>query len=346
MAVDDDAGPTHLAAGDVIVCRGPRPYVVADRPDTPPQVVIGPGQQCTTVDGSAPFGDLEQSVRTWGNAADGPTLLFTGTYETAGQVSQRLLSALPTLSVVRRGEWENPLLDILDREAAIDQPGQAAILDRLVDLLCLTTVGLPHPARRRRPGWFRAATDPVIGPALELMHNNPGHPWTVATLGAAVGASRAGFARRFTDLVGEPPLTYLTRWRLDLAADQLAEPDLSVARIAAAVGYDNPFAFSNAFKRHTGVSPTHFRQGSRRLTSPTAPVRPAGPHAGRRRLVGSRPWTTGSFRQLLSNDFARDDQIAADGELRAPSATGPPSACSSIRPTPWASWSSWWERTA
>jgi AraC-like DNA-binding protein len=261
MVDDDPDGPAHLAAGDVMVCRGPHPYVVADRPDTPPQVVIGPGQQCTTVDGSAPFGELEQSVRTWGNAADGQTLLFTGTYETAGQASQRLLSALPPLSVVRRDEWENPLLDVLDREAAVDQPGQAAILDRLVDLLCLTTVRacLTRPDAAA-PGWFRAATDPVIGPALELIHNNPGHPWTVAALGAAVGASRAGFARRFTELVGEPPLTYLTRWRLDLAADQLAEPDLSVARIAAAVGYDNPFAFSNAFKRHTGVSPTHFRQ--------------------------------------------------------------------------------------
>jgi AraC-like DNA-binding protein len=91
------------------------------------------------------------------------------------------------------------------------------------------------------------------------MHNNPAHPWTVANLGAAVGASRAAFARRFTDLVGEPPLTYLTRWRLDVAIDHLHEDDMTIAQIASAVGYENPFAFSNAFKRHTGNSPSAYR---------------------------------------------------------------------------------------
>jgi AraC-like DNA-binding protein len=252
--------PAQLDAGDVMLCRGPIPYSVADDPSTAPQVTIGPGQVCTTVGGDKAFGDIEQSVRTWGNSSDGQTLLVTGTYDTVSQVSQRLLSALPALSVVRRDEWENPVLGLLAAEVARDRPGQSAILDRVLDLLCLTTVRacLTRPGAIA-PGWYRAAGHPVVGPALELMHNNPSHPWTVANLGAAVGASRAAFARRFTDLVGEPPLTYLTRWRLDVAIDHLDSDDMTIAQIASAVGYENPFAFSNAFKRHTGLSPSLYR---------------------------------------------------------------------------------------
>jgi AraC-like DNA-binding protein len=268
VAVDPDAGGADahgaagmwLGAGDVMLARGPTPYVVADHPDTAPQVIIGPGQVCTNVDGSDAFGLFEQSVRSWGNAAEGATLLVTGTYEHASQVSLRLLSALPVLSAVRRDDWENPVLDLLVAEVVKDTPGQAAILDRLLDLLCLTTVRacLTRPGATA-PSWYTASADPVVGPALELIHNNPAHPWTVASLGAAVGASRAAFARRFTDLVGEPPLTYLTKWRLDVAADELQDPSVTVARVARDVGYENPFAFSNAFKRHTGLSPSEHR---------------------------------------------------------------------------------------
>jgi len=254
--------PAQLEAGDVMLCRGPTPYSVADDPSTAPQVIIGPGQVCTTVGGDKAFGDIEQSVRTWGNSSEGETLLVTGTYDRASQVSQRLLSALPALSIVRRDEWENPVLAMLAAEVVRDQPGQSAILDRVLDLLCLTTVRacLTRPGATA-PAWYRAMSDPVVGPALELMHNNPAHPWTVANLGAAVGASRAAFARRFTDLVGEPPLTYLTRWRLDVAMDHLHDDDMTIAQIADVVGYENPFAFSNAFKRHTGLSPSLYRSG-------------------------------------------------------------------------------------
>ena len=261
VTVDGDpAGPSRLERGDVMLCRGPTPYVVADHPDTAPQVVIGPGQVCTSLDGSSVFGALEHSVRSWGNATDGSTLLVTGTYETVGHVSERMLVALAPLAVVRRDQWENPVLDLLAAEVVRDAPGQSAILDRLLDVLCLTTVRacLTRPGERIPP-WYAAAADPVLGPALELMHNNPANRWTVAGLASSVGSSRAAFARRFTDVVGEPPLTYLTRWRLDLAADHLHDSRRSVASVAVAVGYDNPFAFSNAFKRHTGLSPRDYR---------------------------------------------------------------------------------------
>jgi AraC-like DNA-binding protein len=109
------------------------------------------------------------------------------------------------------------------------------------------------------PPWYHAYADPAVGHALRLLHHNPAHPWTVASLAAATGLSRAALARRFTDLVGEPPMTFLTGWRLALAADLLREPDATVGSVARQVGYGSPFALSTAFKRVQGVSPQKFR---------------------------------------------------------------------------------------
>lgn len=109
------------------------------------------------------------------------------------------------------------------------------------------------------PGWYRAQADPVVGPALKLLYNDPAHPWTVASLAAATGMSRAALARRFTALVGEPPMAFLTGWRLTLAADLLREPGATIGSVAAQVGYSSPFALSTAFKRERGISPRDFR---------------------------------------------------------------------------------------
>ncbi len=99
----------------------------------------------------------------------------------------------------------------------------------------------------------------MVGPALKMIYNNPAHPWTVANLAAAVGSSRAVFARRFTDLVGEPPIAFLTTWRLALAADLLRSSEATIAAVARQVGYSTPFALSSAFKRAYGVSPNTHR---------------------------------------------------------------------------------------
>jgi AraC-like DNA-binding protein len=104
----------------------------------------------------------------------------------------------------------------------------------------------------------------VVGRALRMLHNNPAHRWTVATLAAEIGVSRAALARRFTELVGEPPMTFLTGWRLALAADLLREPDATVGAVARQVGYGSPFALSTAFKRVRGVSPRQHRAGASR----------------------------------------------------------------------------------
>ncbi|WP_159032917.1 helix-turn-helix domain-containing protein [Streptomyces fodineus] len=101
--------------------------------------------------------------------------------------------------------------------------------------------------------------DPEVAAAISLIHEEPGRTWTVDTLAREVGVSRATLSRRFTRLVGEPPLAYLTRWRLEIAARRLRETNDSVTRIANTVGYTSQFAFSRAFTRHRGTPPTRYR---------------------------------------------------------------------------------------
>jgi AraC-like DNA-binding protein len=260
--VADDGEPVALRAGDVAILRGPDPYVVADDPSTPPQVAIEPGQVCRSLDaaGAELVESFSTGVRTWGNASEGATVMLTGTYQLDGEVSGRLLRALPALLVLRDGEWDCPVVPLLAAEIVKDDPGQEAVLDRLLDLL-LIAVLRAHFARPESggPDWFRAHADPVVGHALRLMHHNPAHPWTLASLASETHVSRAAFARRFHDLVGEPPMAFLTEWRIALAADLLREPGATIGSVADQVGYGSPFALSTAFKRLRGVSPQQHR---------------------------------------------------------------------------------------
>lgn len=252
--------PVRLAPGDVAIVRGPDPYLVADEPGTPAQVVIHPGQRCTTPDGVDVAEMMHLGVRSFGNDPDGDTILLTGTYNMEGEISQRLLGALPPLLVVRENEWSCPIIPLLADEIVKDEPGQEAVLDRLLDLLLIAVLRawFARP-EAEAPAWYKANSDPVVGRALRMLHNNPARQWTVANLATAVGVSRAALARRFADLLGEPPMTYLTSWRLALAADLLREPDATVGSVAQQVGYGSPFALSTAFKRVRGISPKEFR---------------------------------------------------------------------------------------
>jgi AraC-like DNA-binding protein len=199
-------------------------------------------------------------VRTWGNAADGATVMLTGTYQLDGEVSGRLLRALPPLLVLRDDEWDCPVIPLLADEIVKDDPGQEAVLDRLLDLLLIAVLRawFARPDAGA-PGWYRASGDPVVGQALRLLHHNPQRSWTVAELAREIGVSRAALARRFHELVGEPPMTFLTGWRIALAADLLLEPGATIGSVAHEVGYGSPFALSTAFKRVRGISPHQHR---------------------------------------------------------------------------------------
>jgi len=256
----DDGTAVRLDRGDVAVIRGPDPYTVADDPGTPPQAIILPGQRCTTPEGQELKLMTDLGVRAWGNNPDGTTVMLTGTYLLDGEVSQRLLRALPPLLVLRESDWDSPLIPLLADEIVKDEPGQEAVLDRLLDLLLIAVLRawFARPDAET-PAWYRAYGDPVVGRALRLIHHNPAHPWTVAELASATNVSRASLARRFNDLVGEPPMSFLTGWRIALAADLLREPGATIGAVASQVGYGSPFALSTAFKRLRGVSPQQHR---------------------------------------------------------------------------------------
>ncbi|MET0417311.1 MAG: AraC family transcriptional regulator, partial [Actinoplanes sp.] len=209
--VPSQGDPVCLDAGDVMVARGPDSYVVADDPATPVQIIIHPGQVCTTPDGESVTHSMRLGLRAWGNDPDGRDAVITGTYQLRGAVGRRLLDALPPLLVMRANEWESTVGALFSAEALRDAPGQEVVLDRLLDLVLVTVLRdwFARPSAGA-PGWYRAQGDPVVGPALRLLHNDPAHPWTVASIAATVGISRASLARRFTDLVGEPPMSFLT----------------------------------------------------------------------------------------------------------------------------------------
>jgi AraC-like DNA-binding protein len=256
----DDGPALHLEAGDIMVTCGPEPYTVADDPSTPPHVIIHPGERCTTPDGRSLTAEMTLGVRTWGTNPDGRVLMLVGTYQMRGEVSRRLLTVLPRMLTISTATLDTPLVPLLNTELVKDEPGQEAVLDRLLDLLLIAVLRawLARPDAGT-PGWYRAHSDPVVGPALRMIHNNPAHPWTVASLAAGAGVSRAALARRFTDVVGEPPMRFLTGWRLAMAADLLREPDATLGAVARRVGYSSAFALSAAFKREMGVSPQAHR---------------------------------------------------------------------------------------
>jgi AraC-like DNA-binding protein len=256
--------PVWLDHGDVAILLGPDHYLFADHPATPPQAIILPGQRCTTPDGQEIPQMRSFGVRRWGNVADGATEMLTGTYSAEGEVSRRLLDALPPRLVLRRDEWQTPVLDLLAAEMLRDEVGQDAVLDRLLDLLLIDAVRTHFSrAELAAPGWYRARRDPVVAQAVRLLQESPAEAWTVGTLARQTRVSRATLARRFADVVGQPPMEFLTQWRVTLAADLILDPAETVASVARTVGYSSPYALSAAFKRVRGVSPHQHRTAER-----------------------------------------------------------------------------------
>jgi AraC-like DNA-binding protein len=261
--IPDAGGAVRIGPGDIAVTRGPDHYNVSDSPTTPPSVVIHPGQQCCDLDGNALKEAMTHGVRTWGNDPDGDTLFLVGAYEHLSDISDRLLRALPPVLAVSHDEWDSPIVPLLEDEMRKDEPGQAAVLDRLLDLL-LTAVLKAWFGRRdtASPEWWQCQGDRIVERALRLMHAGPDRPWTLDSLASQAGASRASLSRRFQELVGEPPMTFLKNWRMALAADLLCRPNETVGTVAEKVGYATPFAFSAAFKRVRGLSPQEHRKSA------------------------------------------------------------------------------------
>jgi AraC-like DNA-binding protein len=257
--VPEHCPPEPLRARETVIIRGPATFTFVDEVGTRAEPVAC-GEDCATTEQGGTRHRLG-----WNDPADvtgEATTLIVGAYPVRGEISRPLLDALPVVLRGESGGTGDAVLDHLAAEVAVDTPGQQVVLDRLLDwmLVCTLREWFDRPGGEP-PAWWAAQRDPVVGDALRLLHADPAASWTVGALADRTGVSRATLAKRFADLVGEPPLTYLTRWRMTLAADLLVEQaDTTIADVAQAVGYSEPFGFSSAFKRVRGVNPSEFRR--------------------------------------------------------------------------------------
>jgi AraC-like DNA-binding protein len=180
-----------------------------------------------------------------------------------------MLGALPRMLRLPLGErsgsaWMISTIQRAAEESRAPRAGSDAVLARLSELLFVEAIrchveSLPADER----GWLAGLRDPHVSAALRLLHAEPGRPWTVDELGEEAGISRSALAERFTALIGEPPMQYLTRWRLALAARALRHGNETMLRIASDVGYESEAAFNRAFKREFGMPPATWRRHSR-----------------------------------------------------------------------------------
>lgn len=247
----------RITVGDTAIVRGPETFVLVDNGDT----AARPHQEyevaCFALDAKC---DPELDGVRWDADPAGETALIVGAYRASGRRHERLLRAVPPVLVVNDDVEVCAWMESMAADAARRPAGAQAMMDRLLDWALVCTLrdwfdGLEADA----PGWYRGPADPVVGPALEAMHGRPAAGWTVASLAAEAGVSRALFARRFTEVMGQSPLAYLTECRMDEAEELLADRSLTVAQVAKAVGYADAFGFSAAFKRRRGIRPSDFR---------------------------------------------------------------------------------------
>ena len=200
---------------------------------------------------------------------DGPvTSMIVGHFTLGSAPRNALLSSLPpAIHLPAHAGSASPqlagLVPLILSESASPGAGGSIVLARLADLLLVHALRHWIGVAGRSSCGLRAVADPSIGAALRLMHSRPNEPWTVELLASSVAMSRSAFAARFAELVGEPPLQYLARWRMTIAAKRLREDGASIADVAQAVGYANPVAFSKAFARLQGVGPGTFRRNER-----------------------------------------------------------------------------------
>ncbi len=244
--------PTRMLPGEFAVVPHGAGHLIRSEPtahrtgrvDTLPQQMVGD----------------HYSVLRHGGGGE-PTVLVCGIVEFDHPTARRLVSLLPPVL------WMDPsrntasqLLALMAEEARRVRPGGEAVLTRVADILVILAIREwveSDPAARR--GWVGALQDPQVGRALAAVHRAPEQPWSVAGLAREAAMSRSAFAARFTDLVGEPPMRYVSRWRMETAALALRR-GATVSELAARSGYDSEAAFARAFKRATGTSPGAVRR--------------------------------------------------------------------------------------
>jgi AraC-like DNA-binding protein len=239
---------------------------------TPHHLAHAPGAACIPLESAFDDGSGVSRSATVGEPGDGAaTSFFCGAYRFEGDLCHGLIGALPNSLRLRptAGSTLRATMDLLAREMLHDEPGQQTLLDRLLDV-ALVQILREHFNDRTStaPGWFTASGDRRIGEALRAVHEDPRRQWTVGDMAALAALSRSAFARRFSELVGVAPLTYLHDWRMALARERLRDTDARLAEIAGSLGYASEFSFAAAFKRHHGSAPGRWRAEARAQAAP------------------------------------------------------------------------------
>jgi len=264
LKVEGEDGQVLVSAGDLVVLPRGHAHVMRDNPKTQP----------TPLDQILAENPLEDGIRLKMGDRGPLTVLLCGGFELEGGTANPLVANLPAIIHIRgkRGQsvpWLQMTLRQLELETDSMRPGSQTLISRLSDVLFIQTVrsffnGLVEGHLERGTGpWIRALKDPQIGAAIAILHQQPEHDWQVAALASKVGMSRSSFSARFRDLVGEPPLKYLAKWRALKAAWLLRTSDATLAEIAGCVGYESEIALSGAFKRFMGVTPGAYRRQRR-----------------------------------------------------------------------------------
>jgi AraC-like DNA-binding protein len=260
-----DGGTQQLAAGDLLVAFGEHFLSDRDRPKTiaPVQQFLGPAgpRACPVICTLGPSPEVH---------------MLCGVFTFARGGNHPLLRSLPQVLHVRGDaghspEWLDLTLRFLSAEVRAPGIGSEAVLSRLIDLIFVQAVrawiaAQPHS----HTGWVGALRDRQIAGVLGLMHKQPERPWTVATLAREVGMSRSTLARRFREILRETPLVYLSRSRLQAAAELMRTENLSLSEVAARVGYQSEASFSRAFRQNMGRPPAAYRRAARARRSTPA----------------------------------------------------------------------------
>ncbi|MFD9293042.1 AraC family transcriptional regulator [Streptomyces sp. NPDC060030] len=254
LEVDGVDEPIGLAEGDCYLLTRPHPFVLrSDREAVP-------------VEAGAVFTAAGGDVARIGEGDD--VFLIGGAFSFGTHAQELLLDQLPPVVHIpagtRHAETVRWALTAIDRELT-DRPMGATLVAEQLAVVMLVHVLRLHLARdpHTASGWLAGLGDPVIAAALTCLHRDPAHPWTVAELASTAAVSRSTLAARFKTTVGQGPLEYLTRWRIQLAARQLRDGGATLAAIAHSVGYGSESALSVAFKRVMGVPPGDYRRQPR-----------------------------------------------------------------------------------
>ena len=254
--------PVRLEEGDIAVVPHGDPHVVSSAPGMRAEPNFEAHRRPDDVN-ALPF-----AIRTGG---EGPsdTHLICGFFSCDARPFNPLLDSLPRFMRFSRDSSQGSpsLLDqfihFASAETERKRPGSQSVLNRLSELMFVEVVRLHmDQLANNDTGWLAGLRDPVVGRALTLLHGRPSHTWTLEQLASEVAASRSALADRFTQIVGCPPIQYLTQWRMQIAAKRLVDPGVKIAAVAHEVGYESEAAFSRAFKKFVGRSPSQWRSVS------------------------------------------------------------------------------------